>query len=112
MKIFNGEKMIADNVERAESMFMRFRGFMLRSSIDDGEGLLIPRCNWIHTLFMRQEIDAVYLDENNTIIDVQSNVKPWRICRPRFRAKSTLELYSGAIESKSLRIGEVLTCSA
>ena len=112
MKIFNGEMVVADNVERAESAFLRFRGFMLRSSIVDGDGLLIPRCNWIHTLFMRQEIDAVYLDDNNTIIDMESNVKPWRICKPRFRAKSTLELYSGAIESKSLRIGEVLRCSA
>lgn len=112
MKIFIGEKMVADDVKMARSISLRFRGFMLRSSIKNGEGLLIPRCNWIHTLFMRQEIDAVYLDVNNAIIDMESNVKPWRICRPRFRAKNTLELYSGAIESKSLRIGEVLRCSA
>jgi uncharacterized membrane protein (UPF0127 family) len=111
MKLSIGERIIADKVEVAESMFLRFRGFMMRSNIDEGEGLLIPRCNWIHTLFMIRTIDAVYLDGNNTVIDMESNVRPWRICKPRFRAKSTLELYSGAIESTSLRIGEVLRCS-
>ena len=112
MKISSGERMIADNVERAESIFLRFRGFMLRRSINEGDGLLIPRCNWIHTLFMFRNIDAVYLDASNTIVDMERNVRPWRICKPRFKAKSTLELYSGTIESRSLRIGEVIRCSA
>jgi uncharacterized membrane protein (UPF0127 family) len=112
MKIFAGEKIIADDVQIAESMLLRFKGFMLRSYIGAGEGLLIPRCNWIHTLFMMQEIDAVYLNSESIIVDLQSNIKPWRICRPRFKAKSTLELCSGAIRSKSLKVGEVLKCSA
>lgn len=112
MKILAGEKIVADNVQKAEFVFLRFRGFMLRSCIQNGEGLLIPRCNWIHTLFMMQEIDAVYLNAENVIVDMESNVKPWRICKPRFRAKSTLELYSGTIESKSLKVGEVLRCFA
>jgi len=112
MKIFAGEKLVAENVNNAVSMVSRFRGFMFRSTIEEGEGLLIPRCNWIHTLFMRQAIDVVYLDGNNIIVDLASDVQPWRMCKPRFKAKSTLELYSGAIKSKSLRVGEVLKCSA
>jgi uncharacterized protein len=112
MKIFAGDRLIADNVTRAESMLNRFKGFMFRLNISQGEGLLIPRCNWIHTLFMMQAIDAVYLNKEGVIIDLESRIRPWKFCKPRFKATSTLELCSGAISSNSLKIGEVLQCSA
>jgi len=112
MKVFAGDRLIADKVERADSMLNRFRGFMFKAHILQGEGLLIPRCNWIHTLFMLQKIDAVYLDTEGMIVDLESEVRPWKLCKPRFKAKSTLELCSGAISSNSLKIGEVLQCSA
>jgi len=112
MKIFVGDRLIADEVTRADSMLNRFRGFMFRSHISKGEGLLIPKCNWIHTLFMMQQIDAVYFNTDGVIVDLESNIRPWRFCKPRFKAKSTLELCSGAINSNSLKIGEVLQCSA
>jgi len=112
MKIFIGDRLIADNVEKAESMLLRFKGFMFKTNILKGEGLLIPRCNWIHTLFMMQEIDTIYLNKDGVIIDLESRVRPWRFCKPRFKAKSTLELCSGTINSNSVKIGEVLQCSA
>ncbi len=112
MKIFVGDRLIADNVIIAESMLNRFRGYMFKLHISKNEGLLIPRCNWIHTLFMMQKIDAVYLNKDGVIVDMESDVRPWRFCKPRFKAKSTLELCSGAINSNSLKIGEVLQCSA
>ena len=112
MKIFAGDRLIADDVIKAESVLNRFKGFMFKSHISQKEGLLIPRCNWIHTLFMMQEIDAVYLNKDGVIVDLESRVRPWRFCKPRFKAKSTLELCAGAISSNSLKIGEVLQCSA
>lgn len=112
MRIFAGDRLIADDVTIAESMLNRFRGYMFKSHIAKGEGLLIPRCNWIHTLFMMQKIDAVYLNKEGVIVDMESDIRPWRFCKPRFKAKSTLELCSGAINSNSLKIGEVLQCSA
>ena len=112
MKVFAGNRLIADNVQRADSVLNRFRGFMFKSHILQGEGLLIPRCNWIHTLFMMQKIDAVYLNKDGVIVDMESGVRPWRFCKPRFKAKNTLELCSGSINSNSLKIGEVLQCSA
>ena len=112
MKIFVGDRLIADDVTRADSALSRFKGFMFQSYIAQGEGLLIPKCNWIHTLFMMQEIDAVYLNKDDVIVDLESRIRPWKFCKPRFKAKSTLELCSGSISSNSLKIGEVLQCSA
>lgn len=112
MKIFVGDRLIVDDVVVAKSVLNRLRGFMFKLHISEREGLLIPKCNWIHTLFMMQKIDAVYLNKDGVIVDLESGIKPWRFCKPRFKAKSTLELCNGAINSNSLKIGEVLQCSA
>ena len=112
MKVWAGDRIIAEDVRKADSVFLRFKGFMLKPYIQKEEGLLIPRCNWIHTLFMLQEIDVVYLNAEGAVVDMDSCIKPWRICKPRFNAKSTLELCSGTIGTKSLKVGEVLKCTA
>ena len=45
-----------------------------------GEGLLIERCNAIHTCFMRFAIDATFLDAEGNVVKVVRNIRPWRLC--------------------------------
>ena len=44
------------------------------------EGLLIERCNSIHTCFMRFSIDATFFDAQGNVVKVVKNIKPWRWC--------------------------------
>ena len=44
------------------------------------EGLLIERCNSIHTCFMRFPIDATFLDRDDNVVKVVRNIRPWRLC--------------------------------
>jgi hypothetical protein len=62
----------------ADTFFPRLLGLMFRRDLPAGEGLLITRCNAIHTLFMRFPIDAAFLDRDGAVVRVVRDIKPWR----------------------------------
>lgn len=64
--------------EVARSFFQRLRGLIGRRSMPPGEGMLILRCNAIHTFFMRFAIDATFLDRDGRVVKTVRNIKPWR----------------------------------
>jgi uncharacterized membrane protein (UPF0127 family) len=58
-----------------------------------GEGLLIPRCKVVHTFGMRFDLDLVWLDTSQNVVEHQRSVRPRRIaCCPR--AAAVLEVPS------------------
>jgi len=62
----------------ARSFFARARGLIGRRTLAPGEGLLILRCNAIHTFFMRFPIDAVFYDRADAVVKTVRNIRPWR----------------------------------
>lgn len=62
----------------ADTFLSRFLGLMFRRGLPAGEGLLITRCNSIHTFFMRFPIDAVFLDASGAVVRVVRGIPPWR----------------------------------
>ncbi|MCQ2393242.1 MAG: DUF192 domain-containing protein [Kiritimatiellae bacterium] len=81
--------------EVAKSFFQRARGLIGRKSLAPGTGLLILRCNAIHTFFMRFPIDATFLDKNDQVVKIVRNIPPWRpFIWGGWRAKKVLETQS------------------
>ena len=66
------------DAEVAESAFERMRGLIGRAGLKPGTGMLITKCNCIHTLFMRFPIDATFLDRKGGVVKVVRNIRPWR----------------------------------
>ena len=66
-------------ITEAKTFFQRARGLIGRKSLAADEGLLIPHCNCIHTLFMRFPIDATFFDRKGEIVKVFRDIKPWRL---------------------------------
>ena len=62
----------------AKNAFERMRGLIGRPPPAPGEGLLIPKCNAIHTFFMKYPIDAVFLDRENRVVKAVRGIRPWR----------------------------------
>lgn len=87
---------MANRVEIASSFSARLRGLIGREGLDEGEGLLLKECSTIHTFFMKFPIDAVYLSGKNTVVAVETNLKPWRFGGIHGGAKHVLELRSHA----------------
>ena len=66
------------DAEVAETFVARAKGLIGRRGLEPGKGLLIPRCNCIHTFFMRFAIDATFLDRHGEVVKVVRNIRPWR----------------------------------
>jgi len=92
-------------VSIADSFLTRFRGLMLRKSLEPSEGLLLENCSSIHCMFMRFTIDVVYLSDDYYVIAVET-VKPWRLGGIHRHVQHVLEVPEGA--AKALKPGDKL----
>lgn len=61
----------------AQSLEAKIKGLMGIKEIN--EGLLIPYCNSIHTYYMEDNIDVLFLDYNYQVIDKFMNVSQNKI---------------------------------
>lgn len=79
----------------AKTFLQRARGLIGRPPPPKGEGMLILKCNAIHTLFMRYPIDATFLDKNDRVVKAVKNIPPWRfMVFGGFKAVKVLETAS------------------
>ena len=90
----------------ADTFWLRFRGLMLRSSLEPGEGMLFEGNASIHMFFMRIPVDVVFLDREERIVKIARGLRPWRVAAAR-RARTTIELAAGA--AAGVDVGDVLT---
>ena len=81
--------------EVARSFRARLKGLIGRRGLPPGRGLLILRCNAIHTFFMRFAIDATFYDSHGRVVRTVRNIRPWRpFVWGGFRAVNVLETAS------------------
>jgi len=87
----------------------RIRGLLDRTSMQAGEGLLIPRCHSIHTVGMQFPIDVLYLGSDGKVLWWQRNVQPGaKRTTPGYGGgDSVLELPAGG--ALSTEVGDVLS---
>jgi len=83
------------DVTLANSFWKRFTGLMLKKDIADNQIMCFYPCDGIHTMFMRFNIDVVYLDGSMNVIGIEKNIGPWSILRPCRGAVYTLEMKPG-----------------
>lgn len=71
-------------------------------------GLLIPKCNSIHTFFMKQNIDVIGLDNNNEVIYKYENLDKNRVIKIENDIKTTSILELPANSTKKIKVGTIL----
>jgi len=94
------------NVVVAKNMADRFKGFMGKTNID--YGMLFPKCNAIHTFFMKENIDIVGLNEENQVIYIYRNLPKNQIVRIKNDIKKTSILELPKDTSKEITMGSIL----
>lgn len=97
---------ISDSVLVANTLFKKLKGLLGKTSLPKGEVMWIPKCNSIHTFFMRFSIDAVFVDKKMVIQKIEKNIEPGRIIIPVFRARDVFEMPVGT--SDLLDVGDEL----
>jgi uncharacterized protein len=90
------------DVEVAETFVERWRGLLGREVIDGA--LLLPNTSSVHTIGMLVPIDVAFLDDKSHVLDVITMV-PYRLSRPRRRARAVVEAAAGSFDKWNLRVG-------
>ena len=99
---------LATNLKIAQTHLSRLRGLLATSERDfrNGAGLWIRPCHGVHTLGMQFPIDVVYLDRENQVVHLESNLRPWRFAPVRLQAASVLELPAHTIAQTETALGD------
>ena len=71
-------------------------------------GILFPKCNSIHTFFMKENIDIIGLDENKEVIYKYENLPKNKIIKINNERKNTSILEMPQNSTKKIRIGTIL----
>lgn len=92
----------------ARGLPARVVGLLGKRTLRQEEGLFIPRCRAIHTCFMRFSMDAVFVNRQMMVVDVQSQIRPFRLLAPVTRAWGVVELAGGRAAQLNLQPGDPL----
>lgn len=90
----------------ANSFFKRLFGLMGKKNIN--YGVLFPKCNSIHTFFMKENIDIIGLDENNEVIYKYENLPKNKIIKINYERKKTSILELPKDASNKIKVGTIL----
>jgi uncharacterized membrane protein (UPF0127 family) len=102
------QSFLATDLGIADTHWTRLRGLLgtSRAAFASGKGLWIVPCHGVHTFAMRYPIDIVYLDEQNVVVHVEENVRPWRMTQMRMDAETVLELPHHTIWNTHTEVGD------
>ncbi len=101
-------QVLAERVKLADNFFTRLQGLLCTPALPPGQGLLLLPCNSIHSIGMTYAIDAIFLDEQNSVVGLIKNFKPGRLSTIYPRAHSCLELPAGSIAASGTSIDDKL----
>jgi len=97
---------IAQNAALADSFLERLKGLLGRKHLSKNSALIIKPCSMVHTMFMRFDIDVIFLDEENYVIKKVSDIKPNRLFIGTIGALQTVELPAGTIKKAKIHVGD------
>jgi len=106
------KRYISRNPFLAMSFYDRMRGMIgRRFHITGFDAMIFTGCNAIHTCFMTQKIDVIFLDSENTVVALRKNLARWLLLVRCSKAVTTIELPAGVIEHSETKIGDVINIS-
>jgi uncharacterized protein len=94
---------IAPCVDIADTPWDRFWGLMNKPGVSEGYGLWIVPCSDIHSLFMKFEFDAVFVDKQGKVVKLVEKMKPWGLSLAK-GAHAVLELDGGVIAQTGIHL--------
>lgn len=108
VKIINVTRntVLAESCMLAGTFYTRFKGLLGKKNLSPGTGLMIKPCNSIHMFFMRFPIDAIFISEENTIVYIIENLKPWRFSPIIRNSAAVVELSAGKVKTTGTKVGD------
>lgn len=89
-----------------KSFFSRFKGFMMEKNIN--RALLFDKCNSIHTFFMKENIDVIMCDKDNSILYYYKDLGKNKVILPKKNVRKVFETPSNYFD---IEIGKKMIIS-
>lgn len=102
------QSVLGDRIGVADTTLSRFMGLMGRRSLAPGHGLLLVPSNGVHTLWMRFNIDVVFLNAEHRVLSLYGSLRPFRMTAINWKTSTVLELPSGTIAATRTQVGDLL----
>ncbi len=99
---------LATRAALAVSSAERRRGLLGRSSLEEGEGLILLACKGIHSFGMKFPIDVAYVAPDGLVTHVLGSLPPNRTGPLVWRAGWVLELPAGVLAATETAPGDRL----
>lgn len=101
------DEALAEHVEVAVTRRDRRKGLLGREAFESSSALIIAPCFSIHTMFMRFDIDAVFVDDDGRAVKVVRDMTPWRVAVDP-TAHAVIELPAGSLRDRQVNVGDRL----
>jgi uncharacterized membrane protein (UPF0127 family) len=101
------DEALASHVEVAVTRSARRKGLLGRDGLGASCALILAPCAAIHTMFMRFDIDAVFVDADGRAVKVVRNLVPWRIAA-NASAHAVVEFPAGTLREDDVTVGDRL----
>jgi len=100
-------KYLARNAVTAVAPWTRMRG-MIGRKFHDFDAMVFPRCNAIHTFFMGEAIDVLFLSSDGKVLRCCESLPPWILCVRAKHGHTVVELPEGAIRAGGTCVGHTV----
>jgi len=106
LKNMNTHTFLANKAVMADSFLSRLIGLIGKKALHCGEGLVLLRCNSIHSFFMRFKLDVLFLDRSQRVVFMIQGMPPNRIGPVVKNSQWAIELPAGTIASTMTKAGD------
>jgi uncharacterized membrane protein (UPF0127 family) len=102
---------LATKVRKADKFLTRLVGLLKRTHLGPEEALWLMPSKGIHTIGMKFPIDVVFLNKQQRVVGLASDLAPYRISAIHLRSYSVVELPNGTIRKSHTELGDQLEIS-
>ncbi|KUO50526.1 MAG: hypothetical protein APF76_07715 [Desulfitibacter sp. BRH_c19] len=108
VKVFNESKntILLEEVEIADSFFLRLKGLLGKSSLPHGKGIIIKPCKAVHTMAMSFTIDVAFVDKNNYICHIIDSMLPYKFSPTIRKADYVIEAPASTFKTSGTNLGD------
>ncbi|NBX68795.1 MAG: DUF192 domain-containing protein [Proteobacteria bacterium] len=103
-------QILIPRVQIAQKFFERFFGLMGRKNINEQDTIVFPNCNSIHTFFMSEKIDVIFVSATGVVTNIFYSLKPWKLLLPQKKAVHCIEMASESSRVLGISEGDSLSC--
>jgi uncharacterized membrane protein (UPF0127 family) len=102
------DSLLASEALWARTYWTRLRGLLARPAPQEGQGLILDPCKSVHMWGMGYALDVLFSDEQDRVVGLEAELRPWRISKHYRQATRVIELPVGTLEQSGTCLGDQL----